>query len=273
MGWENNGVFYQLNADSMTLNTIRVDLLKSPDSLYHVQVIRSSRGNNAQVARELAQQISFTVRQADSLLYLPYGFTVSRAQHFRNQQVLVAVAIPVGRRILVDKSVGSYRWFNMNLNRRHFRWIDNWGRKWKEEDWNDDAELESDWGATYHWDTNKEYVMTSDGLVRTDKKAGDEEENENRSFRKDKERGSEHGDPRDYRYHKRPDSIHHKTGKDTTLPKATGEIKATTMREATAIGEAAAMTKAMAMTQTKGNGATDERVNVEPPALLLTMLF
>ncbi|MDP4148229.1 MAG: PspC domain-containing protein [Bacteroidota bacterium] len=265
MGWENNGVFYHVNADSMTLNTIRVDLLKSPDSLYHVQVIRSSRGSSARVAHDLAEQISFPVRQADSVLYLPYGFTVSRDQHFRNQQVLVAVAIPVGRRIFVDKGVASYRWFNMNLNRRHFRWVDNWGRKWKEEDWNDDSELESDWGTTYHWETNREYVMTADGLVRTDRKAtdGDEERRDNN--------GSEQ---RGYRYHRRADSVPHKAGKDSAATKTTTMAEARAMGEAMAVRATGVANEALAMNVAQpAKAAKAAKEDVESPAYLLTMLF
>jgi phage shock protein PspC (stress-responsive transcriptional regulator) len=213
-GLEHNGVFYNLNEDSLTMNTIRVNLAKSPDSDYHVQLIRFSRGNNAQVARDLAQQIVFNVRQNDSVLYLPHGFNITRNQHFRNQQVLVAIAVPVGKRILLDRSVDAYQWFTMNFSNRHFRWANRWSKKW-DEDWNEEGDEDSYWGNTFDWSSNTEYIMTTDGLSRTDKK-NDKEKDENDDTRPqqgtDKDRGTEKGG---YRYHKNTDSVPHKNHKET----------------------------------------------------------
>lgn len=190
--WENNGIFYNLTEDSMTMNTIRVNLMKSPDSDYHVQLVKFSRGNNPRIAKELASRIVFPIRQVDSILYMPHGFTVSRDQRFRNQQILVAVAIPVGKHILVDRNIEDYHWFNIDFNRRHFRWDNR-----RNNDWNDGGGDYNDWGNSYSWSGNVEYVMTRDGLSRTDKKKTitDEEDNGDDKQRKD-------GDGYRYRRHK-----------------------------------------------------------------------
>jgi phage shock protein PspC (stress-responsive transcriptional regulator) len=216
MGWGRNGVFYNVNEDSLIMNTIRVNLVKSPDSDYHVQLIKFSRGNNARLARDLAGQIVFNVSQVDSVLNLPDGFSVTRNQHFRNQQVLVSVAIPVGRRIVVDKSVDEYNWFNMNFNNRHFRWTRHWNNR--NNDWYEEGDDEGDWNNGLHWDSNKEYVMTADGLSGTDKKHPKEKED----MQLHPEQGTDNGG---YRYHKGTDSTRHKNRKDSAAIGTSASVK------------------------------------------------
>ena len=184
--WRHRGPFYSVNEDSILLTTVRVNLLKSDDSSYHVKVIRFSRGDNARNAHDLAQQIVFPVRQADSALYLPHGFAVTRNQKFRNQQVLVTVAVPVGKKIVINSSVREYRWFSISANGRHIRWNNTWNDDWSR-DGDDDYDLEN----SYSWTSNTEYIMTADGLSRTDRK-GDNEEN-NR-FRKNKGNSDDNND-------------------------------------------------------------------------------
>jgi phage shock protein PspC (stress-responsive transcriptional regulator) len=173
--WKKNWVFHNLNDDSLLMNTVRVNLLKSPDSDYHVQLVKFSHGNNAHTAKELAEQVRFTTRQTDSLLYLPRAFPILRGQKFRNQQVLVNVSIPVGKRIFVNSNVDDYNWFSINLNNnRHIRWNN---RHNDDDDWslNIDGWDNND-GNSYSWTSNTEYIMTADGLVRTDRKNREVEE-------------------------------------------------------------------------------------------------
>jgi phage shock protein PspC (stress-responsive transcriptional regulator) len=162
--WENHGVFINMNEDSLVLRTIRLNLVKSPDAGYHARLLKFSLGNDSHTARDLAGQIVFPVLQADSILWLPHGFAVTKEQRFRNQQVLVEISIPVGGRIVVDRDIDDFRWFNINIHNRHFRW-NNHGN----DDWGDFLNEQNDWGANNSWSTNAEYVMTNDGLVRTER--------------------------------------------------------------------------------------------------------
>ena len=207
--WRRNEFFHNLSEDSLLLNTVRVNLLKSPDSDYHVQLIKFSHGNNSLVARELAGQIRFPVSQTDSLLTLPEGFAILRGEKFRNQQVLVNIAIPLGKRILVNSNVDDYHWFTINVNNRHIRW-----NKKYNDDWGVDVDgWESDENNTYSWSSNTEYMMTAEGLVRTDKKSvqpedrkkddNDGEGEEYKEPKKPQEPGKPAPDNGGYRY-KRP---------------------------------------------------------------------
>ncbi|HEY4061804.1 MAG TPA: PspC domain-containing protein [Puia sp.] len=193
--WHGNSPFYNMNDDSLGLTTVRVNLLKSEDSSYHVQLIRLSRGNNARIAHDLAQQIVFPIRQTDSILYLPRGFAITQEQKWRNQQVLVTVAIPIGRKIVVNSSVRDYKWFSINANGRHIRWNNNWDDNWAHDD-DDDFDMIDN---SYSWAGNIEYVMTTTGLVRADRKEKDR-------VREDRNRNNDNNNDDDQPEYKSPDA-------------------------------------------------------------------
>jgi len=165
--WKHRAPFYIFNDDSILLTTVKVDVLKSDDAQYHIKVYRFSRSDNSRTASELAQQISYPVQQSDSVLSLPAGFPISKNQKFRNQQVLVAISVPVGKRIIIDNSVRSFRWFNLSGNHRHIHWSDG-----DEDTWEDQTDLDN----TYPWNSNVEYTMTATGLVRSSRKDREDSE-------------------------------------------------------------------------------------------------
>ncbi|HUR10632.1 MAG TPA: PspC domain-containing protein [Flavitalea sp.] len=150
--------FYGMNEDTLLINTVRLNVVKSQDSAFHIFKVQLSRGYNPQQARELAEKINFEVTQRDSLLLLPKGFAISRNEKFRNQKVLVVIEVPVGKRIQLDRRINNYNWFNVDFNRRG-----GWDIDWNE-----------NWDRTYGWNGNQEYIMTPDGLVPTDRLDQDE---------------------------------------------------------------------------------------------------
>jgi phage shock protein PspC (stress-responsive transcriptional regulator) len=159
-GWRHNGVFYFLSDDSVLLNTVQIKILRSDDSSYHLRVLRGSLGSSANNALERARQISFPVAQSDSIIQLPGGFPITRDQQFRNQQVIVAVYIPVGKKIMMDNSVKRYDWVNLHVGRGHINW-DNDDRY--DENYDDEGfSLENN----YLWNSGVQYIMTPGGLQR-----------------------------------------------------------------------------------------------------------
>lgn len=157
--WDDDFPVYGINQDTLMLNTVRVNVVKSRDSMYHVHKVSFSRGRNPETARQLAEKISFPITQRDSTLVLPKGFPISREEKFRNQRVLIVIEVPVGKKIQLDRSIDSYEWFTVNFNRRR-----GWNMEW-----------DNEWDRTYGWSSNVEYVMTNEGLVRTSKLTEDEE--------------------------------------------------------------------------------------------------
>ena len=132
------------------LRTVQLRIQKSEDSVFHISEIKFSRGASPEMARNAATKIDFPVDQTDSIINLPRGFNISRSEKFRNQQVLLVIDIPVGKKIEIDRVVSEYSGFNLELGEGYNDW-----------DWNDD------WHNNYDWRSNVEYIMTSDGLKPT----------------------------------------------------------------------------------------------------------
>ncbi|MFT4022891.1 MAG: hypothetical protein QM664_03785 [Flavihumibacter sp.] len=151
-GWDIDAPFFGVNHDSLMLKTIRVNVVKSKDALFHLYSVRFSRSNTNAKAKELAQRIYFPVQQKDSVIELPKGFAITRNDKFRNQQVMIVVEVPIGKKIQLSRSLEEFEWFTINANRRR-----GFNVEWD----NDDGE------NTYRWSSDVEYVMTRDGLTRT----------------------------------------------------------------------------------------------------------
>jgi phage shock protein PspC (stress-responsive transcriptional regulator) len=198
--WDDDMPFYGINPDTLMMNTVRVNVVKSKDSFYHVYKVRFSRGNNPEIAKTIAGRIEFNISQQDSMLLLPKGFAISKDEKFRNQQVLVVIEVPVGKRLQIDNSVSGYDWFNINFNRR---------RGWNT-DWDDN------WDFSYGWNSNVEYIMTPDGLERTDRL--DENELRNGRFRLKTETNNNNDNDRNRREERKEktnnDSVYRYNGRD-----------------------------------------------------------
>jgi phage shock protein PspC (stress-responsive transcriptional regulator) len=149
--------------DSLFLNNVRIHLVKSNDSLFHMDATKYSNGSNESAALRNIKEMNYGISQQDSTVWLDRGFSLQRGTKFRNQGVVVTIHIPIGKRILIDRTV------QRRLN--HFD-VNN-GRN----DWDSDE----DWNDNYGWDSDVEYKMTAGGLERSDKKvkAVDESQNDN----------------------------------------------------------------------------------------------
>ncbi|MFL6406541.1 MAG: hypothetical protein ACJ71F_05660, partial [Nitrososphaeraceae archaeon] len=150
--WDHDAPFYGISEDSLMIRSVQVRVAKSDDSSYHINMVKFSRGNNPETARLYASKINFPVEQTDSSLNLSKGFAITKEDKFRNQQVLLVIHVPVGKKIELDQSVNDYKWFNVESDFDHNGWNDNWS---------------NDWENTYSWRSNTEYVMTEKGLKST----------------------------------------------------------------------------------------------------------
>jgi hypothetical protein len=183
--WHHRGPFFDVSDDSLTINTVRVNVIRSEDSTWHLQLQKISRGRTTAAAGNVAEQINFPVEQRDSVLFLARGFAITPSQQFRNQQVLVVIKVPVGKRIYMNRNLDDYRWFNIN-------------RRYRNNGINIDFDDESDRNSD-NWDSGVEYIMTEHGLERTGK-SGQWENNSNPDKTRDSDSTQKKTD--DYRYHK-----------------------------------------------------------------------
>jgi phage shock protein PspC (stress-responsive transcriptional regulator) len=144
--WNDGEQSFRIYNDSLWLNTVKVKVTQSEDSLFHIYKMNISRGSSSDRAKELAAHINFNIYQHDSIVTLPRGFYISSKDKFRNQQVMVVVEVPVGKSIKLDNSIKEYDWFNINVNgHRNFY-------------------FERDWNNSYYYRSNRDYMMTPTGL-------------------------------------------------------------------------------------------------------------
>jgi len=105
-----NFPFYDINDDSVFINTVKLSMVKSSDSLFHIYRIRASRGSSPDKASAAANNIDFSISRHDSSVTLARGFAISREDKFRNQRIWVVIEVPVGKRIAFSKKIRNYNW-------------------------------------------------------------------------------------------------------------------------------------------------------------------
>ena len=155
-----------MNNDSLFLNNVRLHIVKSTDSFYHISSFKYSNGSDEGIALRNIKEINYGINQQDSTVWLDRGFSLKRGTKFRNQGVQVTIQVPVGKRIEIDKSVSRrLNWFRIHTGRNEW--------DWEEDDWSNNYE---------DWSSNVEYIMTPGGLerVKKDKKV-EEDRDDNRN--------------------------------------------------------------------------------------------
>jgi hypothetical protein len=112
---------------------------------------------------------------------------ITPEQQFRNQKVLLVIQVPVGKKILMKRNLEEFKWLTINKN--------HWRNNGINIEWND-----SDNDETYSWTPEVEYIMTENGLERTNKDFRRDEDEQNRNASPDSiQKKNPNGD---YRYHK-----------------------------------------------------------------------
>lgn len=148
-GWFEMDGLVSIDGDSMYVNTAKVNVVKSKDSLFHVHMIRMSRGRDRAQAQQLAEKINFPIVQKDDILYLPGTFTIARHDKWRNQKVMIVIEVPVGKNIRLSNEVDDYDYFNIDFgrSRRGFR-----------------IDIDREWEEGLYWEDEIDMQMTEDRL-------------------------------------------------------------------------------------------------------------
>ncbi len=169
--------FNSYQDDTVYLRNVRLRITKSPTDSFQVILVKMANGDSKAQAGRLASRINFNILQKDSVLSLDKGIAITRQDKFRNQQVIVTVAVPVGKRIYINDNVSWDNDVRLPFGRDNNSW-----------DWENSMESEA-----LKWRHNVEYIMTGKGLERVNKqhnKDEDEEDNSNEAiedFRKSRE--------------------------------------------------------------------------------------
>ncbi|MEN9697061.1 MAG: hypothetical protein RLZ56_482 [Bacteroidota bacterium] len=151
-----------MDEDTVFVRNLRVRIVQSKTDSFEVKVVKLSNGKTVQEANSLAQKINFSLTQADSLLYLDRGIGINKMNKFRNQHIIMTIAVPVGKRILITSKGWSQT--NVRIDRRGMRtetidrisndnnWYDEWNEPWDNE--------------SYSYEQGVEYRMTATGLEK-----------------------------------------------------------------------------------------------------------
>ena len=136
-----------------------------------------SNGKTVQNANELANKINFELTQQDSLVYLDRGIGINKKDKFRNQHIIMTIAVPIGKRIKITNKGWSQT--NVNINGRGMRtgtidrfstddnWYDEWNEPWDNE--------------SYQYERGVEYKMTKMGLEEIQRDYKTMEDNDSNS--------------------------------------------------------------------------------------------
>ena len=148
------------NEDTFFVRNLRVRIVQSKTDSFQVKVVKLSNGQTIQEANQLANSINFNVTQVDSLLFLDRGIAIHKNNKFRNQHVIMTIAVPVGKRIKISNN--NWRQVNVKVNRTSIQtetisginegWYDEWNEPWDNE--------------SYDFEKGVEYRMTSTGLEK-----------------------------------------------------------------------------------------------------------
>jgi phage shock protein C len=154
-----NSVFGINGEDTLYLNNVHFRITKSPNDSFQISMIKLSEGKSRKEAAELASEINYQIMQEDSLIRMPFGIPFSKDNIFRNQHVIVTVAVPVGKKIKINQSIWNAPNGKINFS-------------FNNDDWNDY------WGDEEHgWTTNVQYIMKPDGLYEMNGEPVDKSKN------------------------------------------------------------------------------------------------
>jgi len=143
IGWFHLEPFGAFGAtdDTAFIGNVRIKITKSPTDSFQITVLKMANGRTRRSADTMLSLIKFNVSQSDSIVMMDRAITINTNDKFRNQNVEVTIAVPVGHYIKIDKNFGygnrvrlgpfftdNDHWFYNNDNENDFEF--NYGEKY-----------------------------------------------------------------------------------------------------------------------------------------------
>ena len=166
-----------LDQDTAYVRNLRIRIVKATSDSFEIKYVRISNGKTLQEAERLASLINFDLQQKDSTLLLDKGIAINKTDKFRNQHVIMTLAVPVGKRFKITNK--GWAQVNVRVNKKGWRSETNNGFMINDgfdgDDWDRNVDTES-----FDYDYDVEYIMTPAGLERVDgvKSSDDKEDPE-----------------------------------------------------------------------------------------------
>ena len=101
--WFKMEPFATFDEDTVFVQNVRVRIIKSTSDSFQVTMVKMANGRTKNDADRIAAKIDYKITQKDSLLQLDKGIALTQTEKFRNQQVILTVAVPVGKKIKVHE--------------------------------------------------------------------------------------------------------------------------------------------------------------------------
>ncbi len=164
--WLNIEPFANIDDDTAYVKNYNIRIVKSNTDSFKVVMVKLSNGSSKADANLKAEKIELKVLQEDSTLKIDKGIAINKVDKFRNQHVIITIAVPVGKRIKVK----SETYWNHN-SRMTIGYNNN-------NDWDDFNGNYSSEEKSFSFDSDVEYVMTPNGLKRTENNIKDDKKND-----------------------------------------------------------------------------------------------
>lgn len=152
-----------LDQDTAYVRNLRIRIVKAASDSFEIKYVRISNGKTLQEAERLASLINFDLQQKDSSLLLDKGIAINKTDKFRNQHVIMTLAVPVGKRFKITNK--GWAQVNVRVNKKGWRSETNSGfiinDGFDGDDWDRNIDTES-----FDYDYDVEYIMTPTGLER-----------------------------------------------------------------------------------------------------------
>jgi phage shock protein PspC (stress-responsive transcriptional regulator) len=158
--WFNIEPFQVYNDDTVRVRNLRIRIIQSKTDSFEVKYVTMSNGKSINEANSYAEKINFSITQQDSTLFLDRGIAITKTEKFRNQHVIMTIAVPVGKRFKITNKGWSQTNIRVNSNgiqsENHLGgddlWVDEWNENWDNE--------------SYSFVRGVEYKMTKEGLEK-----------------------------------------------------------------------------------------------------------
>jgi phage shock protein PspC (stress-responsive transcriptional regulator) len=177
--WFSIEPFQVYNDDTVRVRNLRIRIVQSKTDSFDIKYVTMSNGKSISEANLLAEKINFSVMQQDSTLFLDRGIAITNRDKFRNQHVIMTIAVPVGKRFKITNKGFSQTTININHRGIQSETINEFGDKTWVDEWNENWDSES-----FSYDRGVEYKMTADGLekIKSDDDASDDDNDQDDSI-------------------------------------------------------------------------------------------
>jgi len=177
--WFNIEPFQVYNDDTVRVRNLKIRIVQSKTDSFEIKYVTMSNGKSISEANLLAEKINFSVMQQDSTLLLDRGIAITNKDKFRNQHVIMTIAVPVGKRFKITNKGWSQTTINVNHRGIRSETINQFGDDTWVDEWNENWDSES-----FTYDRGVEYKMTADGLekIKSDFDKSNDDNNDNESI-------------------------------------------------------------------------------------------